>query len=41
MKQASEEELFEFLRDIDSKLDGEDLKSKITLYEGSSGLLRG
>lgn len=32
MKPAGEEELFEFLRDIDSRFDGENLKHKITLY---------
>lgn len=32
MKQAGEEELFEFLRDIDERLGNESLKSKIALY---------
>jgi hypothetical protein len=32
MKQASEEDLFEFLKDIDSRFDGENLKAKIALY---------
>lgn len=32
MKHAGEEELFEFLRDIDARLAGENLKSKVTLY---------
>ncbi len=32
MKQVGEEELFEFLRDIDSRFDGENPKAKIPLY---------
>lgn len=32
MKEAGERELFEFLRDIDARLDGEDLETKVILY---------
>jgi hypothetical protein len=32
MKEAGEQELFEFLKDIDARLDGENLQGKITLY---------
>ena len=32
MKEAGEQELFEFLKDIDARLDGENLRGKITLY---------
>ena len=32
MKEASERELFELLKDIDARLDGEDLNDKVTLY---------
>ncbi|MEK7859141.1 MAG: DUF6036 family nucleotidyltransferase [Elusimicrobiota bacterium] len=32
MKQAGEEQMFGFLRDIDSRFDGENLKSKIALF---------
>jgi hypothetical protein len=32
MKEAGEQELFEFLKDIDARLDGENLQRKVTLY---------
>ena len=32
MKQAGEEELFEFLKDIDARFEGEALKSRVTLF---------